>query len=67
MASVALTWEGMVALWEELMPFLVAAVRAHGAAVVAGALDAEADTAAGVGRRVLWGDPRWGGCGHTVA
>ena len=36
------------------MPFLVAAVRADGAAVLAGAPDAEADTAAGVGRRLLW-------------
>ena len=36
------------------MPFLVAAVRAYGAAVLAGAPDAEADTAAGVGRRLLW-------------
>src|ERR1039457_5409949 len=47
-------WEGMVALWEEAMPFLVAAVRADGAAVLAGAPDAEGDTATGVGRRLLW-------------
>jgi tetratricopeptide (TPR) repeat protein len=45
----------MVALWEEALPFLVAAVRAYGAAVLARAPDAEADTAAGVGRRLLWG------------
>jgi tetratricopeptide (TPR) repeat protein len=44
----------MVALWEEAMPFLAAAVRSYGAAVLAGAPDAEADTAAGVGRRLLW-------------
>ena len=53
LASAPLTWEDMVALWEETMPFLVAAVRADGA-VLAGAPDAEADTAAGVGRRLLW-------------
>jgi hypothetical protein len=54
LASAALTWGSMVALSEEVMPFLVAAVRADGAAVLAGAPDAEADTAAGVGRRLLW-------------
>jgi hypothetical protein len=37
------------------MPFLVAAIRADGGAVLAGAPDAEADAAAGVGRRLLWG------------
>ena len=44
-----------MALWEEAMPFLVAAVRADGAAVLAGVPDTEVDTAAGVGRRLLWG------------
>ena len=42
-----------MALWQEVMPFLAAAVRAYGAAVLAGAPGAEADTQAGVGRRLL--------------
>jgi tetratricopeptide (TPR) repeat protein len=40
-----------VALWEEAMPFLVAAVRVYGTGVLAGAPDV--DTAAGVGRGLL--------------
>lgn len=40
-----------MALWEEAMPFLVAAARAYGTGVLAGAPDV--DTAAGVGRGLL--------------
>jgi tetratricopeptide (TPR) repeat protein len=42
-----------VALWEEAMPFLVAAARVYGTGVLAGAPDV--DTAAGVGRGLLRG------------
>ena len=43
----------MVALWEQAMPFLVAAARVHGMGVLAGAPDADVNTAAGVGRGLL--------------
>lgn len=43
-----------MSLVEQAMPYIAAAVREYGAAVLATAPDAGMETAAGLGRRLLW-------------